>query len=101
MTVLEKIGFYLAMALIAVMLFMIFFSKNGVMDFRGLKAKEAEVVSRIHAVEEENQRLEEEIRSLKNDINYIKHLAKHEHEMAEQGEMIFKTTPREPEGDLQ
>ena len=37
-----------------------------------------------------NYQLENEIKSLKTDINYIKHVAKHEHDMAEEDELIFK-----------
>ena len=91
MTVLEKIGFFLTVLLIVLLLFLIFFSRNGVLDYRNLKAKEASVDARILSVEKENQQLGKEIQSLKNDIDYIKHLAKHEHEMAEPGELIFKS----------
>jgi cell division protein FtsB len=34
--------------------------------------------------------MEKEILKLKTDIEYIKHLAKHEYEMAAQDELIFK-----------
>ncbi len=94
MTVLEKIGFYLAGALIILLLFIIFFSRNGVLDYQRLKEKEMAVEERIRTVEEENRRMENEIRRLRSDVNYIKHLAKHEHEMVEQGELIFKTKPK-------
>ena len=93
MTVLEKIGFYVTAGLIVFLLFLIFFSRNGVLDYRELKAKEAAVTQRISAVEKENKQLEREIKSLRSDIDYIKHLAKHEHEMVEPGELIFKSKP--------
>ncbi|WP_022668330.1 FtsB family cell division protein [Desulfospira joergensenii] len=93
MTVLEKIGFYLTVVLILLLLFLIFFSRNGILDYQELKAKEAGVTARISAVEKENKQLERQINSLRNDIEYIKHLAKHEHEMVEQGELIFKSKP--------
>ena len=37
-----------------------------------------------------NQKIENEIQSLKTDMDYIKHVAKHEHDMAEEDELIFK-----------
>ena len=97
MTVLEKIGFFLTVLLIVLLLFLIFFSRNGVLDYEGLKAREASVNERISAVEKENRQLEKEIKSLKSDIDYIKHLAKHEHEMVEPGELIFKSKPQKEE----
>ncbi len=73
-----------------ILLGMIFFSTNGVMDYRVLKDKEARVAAQADKEAAENRKIEKEIKSLKHDINYIKHLAKHEHEMAEPDELIFK-----------
>jgi cell division protein FtsB len=69
---------------------MIFFSKNGILDYTQLKKQESEISAQAVQAEKENQKIEKEIKSLKHDINYIKHLAKHEQEMAEPGELIFK-----------
>jgi len=44
----------------------------------------------IQTIDQENQKLETEIKSLKTDMDYIKHVAKHEHDMAEEDELIFK-----------
>lgn len=55
-----------------------------------LKGKERSVLSQIQTIDQENEKLENEIKSLKTDINYIKHVAKHEHDMAEEDELIFK-----------
>jgi cell division protein FtsB len=90
MTGIEKLGFYLGILLILGLLGMIVFSTDGVMDYRALREKEHQVKARVKFEAEQNQKIEKEIKSLKHDIEYIKHLAKHEHEMAEPDELIFK-----------
>jgi len=90
MTLFERTCFFSGLLLILALVLMIFFSKNGVMDYNKLKKQEADLSSHAVQAEKENQKIEKELKSLKHDINYIKHLAKHEHEMAEPGELIFK-----------
>ena len=90
MSGIEKIGFYLGILLIVGLLGMIVFSTDGVTDYRILSQKERQVNARVKFETEQNRKIEKEIKSLKHDINYIKHLAKHEHEMAEPDELIFK-----------
>ena len=90
MTLFEKAGFYVGILLTLVLLFLIFFSKNGIMDYGNLKKQEAGIAVQAAQAEKENRKIEKEINSLKHDMNYIKHLAKHEHEMAEPDELIFK-----------
>jgi len=90
MTVFEKTAFYIGILLTLVLLSLIFFSKNGVMEHGKLKRQEAEIAVQAVQVAKGNRKTEKEIKSLKHDINYLKHLAKHEHEMAEPGELIFK-----------
>lgn len=95
MTIFEKYGFYLTIVGILVLLGLIVFSKNGVLDYRSLKEKELLISEQIKKKELENQRLENEVKSLKTDMNYIKHVAKHEHDMAEENELIFKEKSKE------
>jgi cell division protein FtsB len=90
MTVFEKTAFYIGILLTLVLLSLIFFSKNGVMEYGKLKRQEADIAAQTVQAAKENRKIEREIKSLKHDINYLKHLAKHEHEMAEPGELIFK-----------
>jgi len=97
MTLFEKTAFYVGILLTLVLLSMIFFSKNGIMDYGKLKKQEAQIAVRAVQAAKENRKIEKEIKSLKHDIDYIKHLAKHEHEMAEPGELIFKNTPEKKE----
>ncbi len=90
MTIIEKIGFYISVFIFVILLFFIFFSENGIFDYRMLKGRERVVLDQIYTIDQENQKLEKEIESLKTDMNYIKHVAKHEHDMAEEDELIFK-----------
>ena len=90
MTVFERIAFYLGIFATLVLLGMIFLSENGVTDYGRLAQKEAELAAQAAREDALNRKLAREIRSLKQDLNYIKHLAKHEHEMAEPDELIFK-----------
>ena len=90
MTLFEKISFYIGIMLTLALLFLIIFSKNGIMDYGKLKKQEAGIAVQAVQVAKENRKIEKEIKGLKHDINYIKHLAKHEHGMAEPGELIFK-----------
>ncbi len=90
MTVFEKFGFYASIVGIIALLGLIVFSENGVFDYQALKDKEQMISEQIKEKEKENQILENEVKSLKVDMNYIKHVAKHEHDMAEGDELIFK-----------
>jgi len=90
MTMVEKTGFYISLFIIVILLFFIFFSKNGVLDYKMLKEKERTILRQVQTIDQENQKLETEIKSLTTDMNYIKHVAKHEHDMAEEDELIFK-----------
>ncbi len=93
MTTIEKAGFYLAVFFIAGLLCLMVFSENGILDHRTLKQKEQRAQDQIRMVESENQKLEHEINMLKTDMEYLKHLAKHEHDMIEEDELMFKDKP--------
>ncbi len=90
MTSIEKFGFYASIVGIIMLLCLIVFSENGILDYRSLSDKEKMISERIDQKVKENQILEKEVKGLKADMNYIKHVAKHEHDMAEENELIFK-----------
>ena len=90
MTTVEKAGLYSAALFIAALLCLIVFSENGILDFKSIRQKEQGVLNQTREVEMENQKLENEVNALKTDMEYIKHLAKHEHDMIEEDELIFK-----------
>ncbi|NWH04778.1 FtsB family cell division protein [Desulfobacter latus] len=94
MTHMEKIGLYLALGAAVILLFMFFFSTSGVMDYSRLKARQAQLEVQVAIAGSQNSKIEKEILKLKTDIEYIKHLAKHEYEMAAQDELIFKEKPK-------
>lgn len=90
----ERTGVYLAILLICFLFFLIFFSRNGIMDYQALKAKEAQVALQTTAARQANKTLEKEIKSLREEERrYIRHLAKHEHDMAAPDELIFRQQP--------
>jgi cell division protein FtsB len=90
MTIIEKAGFYFSIFIIIVLLALIGFSKNGILDYMALKQNKTAVHDQVNGVDSKNQKMENEIISLKTDMSYIKHVAKHEHDMAEGDELIFK-----------
>lgn len=90
MTLLEKSGLYISGVIVIILLLLIIFARNGVIDYNELKNKENQVVTQSAVTNEKNHVLENEIKKLKTDTEYIKHVAKHEYEMAEKDEMIFK-----------
>lgn len=90
MTMIEKTGFYASIVIIIVLLCLIAFSKNGVLDYKMLKQRELVILDQTRSIDLENQKLETEVQSLKTDMDYLKHVAKHEHDMAEEDELIFK-----------
>jgi cell division protein FtsB len=90
MTMLEKTGVYASIFFILLLLLLIAFSKNGVVDYKSLKGKETVLLDQMQTIELKNENLENEINSLKTDMDYIKHVAKHEYDMAEEDEIIFK-----------
>ncbi|MBU1194633.1 MAG: septum formation initiator family protein [Proteobacteria bacterium] len=93
MSVMEKAGYSISFIIILILMCFIIFSTNGLLDYRKLKHKEAGVIEQIKAADSVTQKLETQIISLKNDMEYIKHVAKHEHDMAEKDELIFKDKP--------
>ena len=86
----EKFGFYLALFLMGLFLVFVFFSTHGIQDFRQLNRQKASVSAQIDIVKQENQRIENQIMRLTQDVEYIRHLAKHEQGMAAPDELIFK-----------
>ena len=80
------------MAGAVVLLFVFFFSTRGVMDYSRLKFRLDQLETQADIAAGQNSKMEKEILKLKTDIEYIEHLAKHEHEMAAENELVFKET---------
>ncbi len=90
MKVIEKSGVFLCASAILFVLLLIIFAKHGILDYRTLIQKEDRISLQVDEIEKKNKLLEIEIHKLKTDIQYIKHIAKHEYGMAEEDEIIFK-----------
>ena len=86
----EKLAFFLTGLLLGLFLILIFFSEHGIKDYRQLILKKASLSTQIDIVRQENRNLENQIMRLNRDLDYVKHLARHEHGMAEPGDLIFK-----------
>ena len=93
MSIVEKIAFISAGLLIVILLGLIVFSDNGIVDYKKLTKKEKKVLSQIQMVEQQNQRLAGEVNKIKTDAEYLKHLARHEYNMVEEEEFLFKDRP--------
>lgn len=90
MTTVEKLGLYLGIGAALVLLVLIFFSTNGFIDYRELKEHEIRINTQALLELRENSKIEKEINRLKYDLEYIRHMAKHEYGMAAPDELIFK-----------
>jgi cell division protein FtsB len=93
MTGIEKTGYVIAFVIILALLCLIVFSDNGYLDYKRLEHEKAAALAQIEKIDIANHRLEDEISGLKTDMEYIRYLAKHEHDMAEEDEFIFKEKP--------
>ncbi|MCD4743479.1 MAG: septum formation initiator family protein [Desulfobacteraceae bacterium] len=75
-----------------ILLFLIIFSHNGLIDYFDLCEKKQLVLLKNKKIEEKNSKLSLQINRLKNDKEYIGHVAKHEFGMAAADELVFRTT---------
>lgn len=86
----DKLGVVFFVFIIIVLMVLIIFGRNGLIDYKQLKIKENETNQQTILIEDENRKLEKEIYDLKTSPDYIEHVAKHEHEMVAEDELIFK-----------
>jgi cell division protein FtsB len=70
------------------------FGTHGVLAMRRAQKEAATVKEEIHQINEENQQLQDRVKSLKTDPQAIEHIAREEMGLARPGEYIFKTSPR-------
>ncbi len=93
MSRIEKTGYIISFIVILALLCLIVFSDNGYLDYKNLEHKKAAAIAQVKDIDIVNHKLEDEISGLKTDMEYIKYLAKHEHDMVEKDEFIFKEKP--------
>lgn len=90
MTIQEKIALFFTVMLLLLMLVLIVFSKNGVLDYSRLEKEKAAVLRENQKIKSRNQMLVREIRRLKHDLEYIRHVARHELGMTGEDDVVFK-----------
>jgi cell division protein FtsB len=86
-------SWFLALAFTALLL-QDMFGTHGVMAMRRAQKEAATVQSEIDRINQENQKLQQRVESLKNDPQSIEHIAREEMGLAKPGEFIFETAPR-------
>jgi cell division protein FtsB len=83
--------------LVAGLVFLIFqdiFGTHGVLAMRQSQKQAAEIRKEIEKLNEENQKLQERVKSLKTDPVAIEHIVREERHLARPGEHIFEIPPR-------
>ena len=75
-----------------ILFFLIIFSHNGTIDYFDLCEKKQLILFKNNTIKEKNSKLALQINRLKNDKEYIGHVAKHEFGMAAADELVFRTT---------
>lgn len=86
----DKYFLIAALAVFLSLIFLIVFSKHGLIDYKKFKDQEKAVLQEAEKMTIKNKTLEERVYKLKTDPEYIKHVAKHEYDMAERDEIVFK-----------
>ncbi len=74
-----------------ILVFLIIFSYNGILDYYHLSKKKQLILLDNKKIIEKNKRLARQINRLTNDKEYIGHVAKHEFGMAAADEFVFRT----------
>jgi cell division protein FtsL len=70
------------------------FGTHGVLAMRRAQKEAVSVQKEIDQINEENQQLQDRVKSLKTDPEAIERIAREEMGLARPGEFIFKTAPR-------
>jgi cell division protein FtsB len=87
----KDIVFKSGIAVLFVLFFFIIFSHNGIVDYYHLSKDKQLLLHDNKNIEEKNSKFTREIIRLKNDKEYIEHVAKHEFGMASDDELVFRT----------
>lgn len=90
MTTVDKVAWGLSLIAVVCLLCFIIFSQKGFIEYQALKEQQQTLKLAIEAQELRTKKLTHEIISLKTDMEYIRHVAKHEHDMAEPDELVIK-----------
>ena len=91
----RPIGTVLAVALAALLLWHVFYGKDGISVWQKKKAEDRELRKEIDQYQQENARLRDRIQHLQSDPDAIQHQAREELHYAKPGEVIY-TLPAPP-----
>ncbi|MBF0112268.1 MAG: septum formation initiator family protein [Desulfamplus sp.] len=86
----EKSLYFALLSTIIILIFLIFYGKNGFIDLNRLRLQEQAIISENEAIDEANKVLERRVARLKGDISYIEHIARHELGMVAKDELVFR-----------
>ncbi len=86
----EKVGLFFTIMFLLLVLGLIVFSKNGILDYTSLAKEKAAVVRENERIRKRNQILVQQIHRLRNDPEYIRHVAKHDLGMTAADDVVFK-----------
>lgn len=73
------------------------FGTHGVLAMRRAQQEAAKVKQEIDRINTENQQLQDNVKSLKNDPQAIEKIAREENGLARPGEIVFKLQPKQPD----
>lgn len=78
---------------LALLLLQDIFGNHGVLAMRRSQEQAAEMQKQIDALNQENKKLEDGVKSLKSDPTAIERIARHDMGLSRPGEFVFKTQP--------
>ena len=94
----KNIIFQCGIGILFVLLFIIIFSNNGIIDCYHLSQAKQGILFENKKIENKNLQLLRQIHRLTHDKIYIEHVAKHEFGMAGADELVFRTISNKKSG---
>jgi cell division protein FtsB len=90
MTMRHKIALYIACGAMFLLLMVVVFGDNGLIELHRLRSRHADLVSVNERLRQENLIMYRSVERLQNDPVYIEHVARQEFGMIRPDEIIFK-----------
>ncbi len=95
----ENMFFKTGIVFLLALFFLIVFSHNGVIDYYRLSNEKQNIILSNEKIMDKNSQLLGQINRLKNDKEYIGHVARHEFGMAGADELVFRTIGKKKNQD--
>ncbi len=92
----RRASLLLGLALLALLVHDVF-GDHGLLAMRRTQKEVGKLREEIQQLDQENARLAEEVKALKNDPRIIERIAREEMGLARPGELVFKLPPKPPE----